>query len=47
VTSAVTRRVVSPGATAFLCVEEGNEEAVRVCMKLGFRILRTRSWIIA
>jgi len=47
VTSAATRRVVSSGATAFLCVEEGNEEAVRIYRKLGYSILRTRPWIIA
>jgi len=47
VTSAATRRVVSSGATAFLCVEEGNEEAIRVYRKIGYSILRTRPWIIA
>jgi GNAT superfamily N-acetyltransferase len=47
VTSAATKRVVSSGATAFLCVEEGNEEAIRIYRKLGYSPLRTRPWIIA
>jgi ribosomal protein S18 acetylase RimI-like enzyme len=47
VTSAATRRVVSSGATAFLCVEEGNEEAMRIYRKLGYSLLRTRPWVIA
>ena len=47
VTSATTRRIVSSGAIAFLCVEEGNEEAVRIYRKLGYSIFRTRPWIIA
>jgi ribosomal protein S18 acetylase RimI-like enzyme len=47
VTSAATRRVVSSGAMAYLCVEEVNEEAVRIYRKLGYSILRTRPWIIA
>ncbi|MCC6032908.1 MAG: GNAT family N-acetyltransferase [Desulfurococcaceae archaeon] len=47
VTSAATRKVVSSGATAFLCVEEGNELAIRIYKKLGYSILRTRPWIVA
>jgi ribosomal protein S18 acetylase RimI-like enzyme len=47
VTSATTRRILSAGAIAFLCVEEGNEEAIWIYRKLGYSILRTRPWIIA
>jgi ribosomal protein S18 acetylase RimI-like enzyme len=47
ITSATTRRVVSSGAMACLCVEEVNEGAVRIYRKLGYSILRTRPWIIA
>jgi ribosomal protein S18 acetylase RimI-like enzyme len=47
VTSAITRRIVSSGAVAFLCVEKDNVEAIRVYEKLGYRVVNTRPWIIA
>jgi ribosomal protein S18 acetylase RimI-like enzyme len=47
VTSAATRRIVSSGSTAFLCVEEGNEDAIRIYRKLGYKHLRTRPWLVA
>jgi ribosomal protein S18 acetylase RimI-like enzyme len=47
VTSAATRSIVCAGATALLCVEEGNEPAMRVYRKLGYRVLRTRTWVFA
>ena len=47
VTSAATRSIVCAGVTALLCVEEGNEPAIRVYKKLGYRVLRTRIWVFA
>jgi len=47
VTSAATRRIVSSGSTAFLCVKEGNEDAIRIYRKLGYKHLRTRPWLVA
>jgi len=47
VTSAVTKRAVASGAIAHLCVEVSNEPAIRVYNRLGYRVINTRSWIIA
>ncbi len=46
VTSAITRDAVLSGATALLHVADGNIAARRVYKALGYRILRTRPWII-
>ena len=47
VTSALTREAVSSGAFAGLHVETDNEPAIRVYRGLGYRIVRTRTWIFA
>jgi len=46
-TSAVTRRAVASGAVAFLSVETGNEPAVRLYAKLGYRVVGVRPWVVA
>jgi len=47
VVSAITREAVDTGAVAGLHVEVGNEPAVELYRSLGYRILRTRTWIFA
>ncbi len=47
VVSALTREALTSGAIAGLHVEVGNESAIRVYEGLGYRILRTRTWIFA
>jgi len=47
VTSAVTRRAVASGAVAFLSVEVGNEPAVKLYAKLGYRVVGVRPWVVA
>jgi len=46
-TSAVTRRAVESGAMAVLSVEVSNEVALKLYRELGYRVVRTRPWIIA
>jgi len=47
VTSALTREVVSSGATAGLHVEVDNEPAIKAYKSLGYQITKTRTWIFA
>lgn len=47
VTSALTREAVASGAYAGLHVEVDNEPAIRVYKALGYRVLKTRTWIFA
>jgi len=47
VSSAVTRRAVESGAVALLSVEVNNEPALKLYRGLGYRVARTRPWIIA
>jgi len=47
VTSALTREVVSSGATAGLHVEVDNEPAIKAYKSLGYQIIKTRTWIFA
>ncbi len=47
VTSALTKEAVKSGATAGLHVEVGNEAAIRTYRALGYRIVRTRTWVFA
>jgi len=45
VTSALTMEAVASGAPAGLHVEVDNEPAISIYRRLGYRILRTRTWI--
>ncbi len=47
VSSALTREAVSSGASAGLHVEVDNEPAIKVYTKLGYKIIRARTWIFA
>ncbi len=47
VTSALTREAMASSIPAGLHVEVGNEPAIRVYRRLGYRIIRTRTWIFA
>ncbi len=47
VSSAVTRRAVASGAVALLSVGVGNEPAVRLYTKLGYRVVGVRPWVVA
>lgn len=46
-TSIVTERVLMSGAIALLSVEVGNKLALNIYRKLGYRVIRTRPWIMA
>ena len=47
VVSALTREAVTSGALAGLHVEEDNEPAIRIYENLGYKIIKTRTWIFA
>jgi len=47
VVSALTREGMESGALAGLHVEIDNESAIRAYTKLGYRIIRARTWIFA
>ena len=47
VVSAATRKVVSSGARSFLSVNKENVEAINIYLRLGYKVYRTRPWIIA
>ncbi len=44
-TSAITRDAISSGAVAMLHVSSTNSSAMKVYMALGYRPIRTRSWV--
>ncbi len=46
VTSAVTALALSTGAKAALHVKYGNEPAIRAYLRIGYKVLRKRKWII-
>jgi GNAT superfamily N-acetyltransferase len=47
VTSKLTRTVIDAESRALLYVEVGNELAIKVYTKLGYRISRTLPWLVA
>lgn len=47
VVSAITRIAITSNAKAWLNVEIGNEPAIKVYTKLGYRVVDTRPWVIA
>ncbi len=47
VASALTREAVISGAYAGLYGEVDNETAISIYRKLGYRIVKTRTWVFA
>jgi ribosomal protein S18 acetylase RimI-like enzyme len=43
----MTERVLMSGTIALLSVEVGNELALNIYRKLGYRVIRTRPWVMA
>ena len=43
--SALTREAIDTGATACLHVEVDNKPAIRVYKSLGYKVIRTRTWV--
>lgn len=46
-TSIVTERVLMSSAITLLGVEVGNELVLNIYRKLGYRVIRTRPWVMA
>ena len=47
VTSALTRDAIASGAIAGLHVEVSNKLAIKIYRSLGYKVIRTRTWIFA